>query len=42
MQDNRGTGSYDLGFAVRSREVKLRQIFQNEIFPREGLLERVA
>ena len=42
MQDDRGTGSHDLGFAARLRKVKLRQIFQNQSFPREGLLERAA
>ena len=42
MQNDRGTGSHDLGLAARMRKVKLRQIFQNEIFPREDLLERVA
>jgi hypothetical protein len=42
MQNDRGTGSHDLRVAVRIREVKLRQIFQDEIFPREDLLERVA
>ena len=42
MQDDRGPGSYDLGFAVSMRKVKLRQISQDEIFPRKGLLERMA
>jgi hypothetical protein len=42
MQNNRGTSDHDLGFAVRSREVKLREIFQDEILPREGLLKRLA
>jgi hypothetical protein len=42
VQNDCGTGGYDLGFAVRLREVKLREIFQDEILPREGLLKRLA
>jgi hypothetical protein len=42
MQNDRGTGSHDLGFAVRTREVKLRQVFEDQVFSRKGLLERMT
>ena len=39
VQNDCGTGGYDLGFAVRLREVKLREIFQDEISPPRGPAE---
>lgn len=35
-------GSHDLGFAVSLREIEIRQVFKDQIFSGEGLLERLA
>jgi hypothetical protein len=42
MYNDRGMGSHDLRLTIRMREVKLRQIFEDELFSRKGLLERLT